>query len=67
MFDTAVCDDDDRVVYGEGAGALYEGGIADGIGAGGSGDEDIEVVDVVDPRISYNADGGTAYEGCIDE
>ena len=63
MFDTAVCEDDDRVVYGEGAGALYDGGITDGIEAGGSGGDDSEVVD---PRISYNVDGGTEYESGID-
>ena len=63
---TAVCEDDDLVVGGEGAGELYEGGAIDGIGARGGGGDDTEAGDDMDPRISYNVEGGTTYVGCID-
>jgi hypothetical protein len=67
MFETAVGEDGDLAVYGAGAGASYEGGATAGIGAGGSGSDDKEAVEVVDPRMSYNFAGGTAYDDCIDE
>jgi hypothetical protein len=61
-LETAACVYDDDVEYGDGAGALYEGGTtADG------GDTEV-VVDMVEvARISYNVDGGTEYEDCVDE
>lgn len=61
-METAACVYDDDVEYGDGAGALYEGcATADG------GDTEA-VVDMVEvARISYNVDGGTENEDCVDE
>ena len=49
-------------MYGEGAGALYEGDDTDGMGSGSSA----VLVKVVDARISYSVDGGTANDCCDD-